>query len=57
MQTRESSFVEELKADISQFFGFLPPIYTPALEVPSVRQIFLQQTLSAYTANPLTASL
>jgi PAS domain S-box-containing protein len=53
MQIRESSTGDQLKADISQFFGFLPPIFTPSHEVSPVLQILLQQTLSAYIDNSL----
>lgn len=53
MQIRESSTGDQLKADISQFFGFLPPIFTTSHEVSPVLQMLLQQTLSAYIDNSL----
>jgi signal transduction histidine kinase/PAS domain-containing protein len=53
MQTRESSTSNHLLADISQFFGFLPPIFTPTRETPEVMRNLLTQTLSAYINNPL----
>ncbi len=46
---------EQIRAEIEQTFGFLPPFFEPALPTPRVLENLWQQTLSAYALNPLSA--
>ena len=52
-RTKRSS--EQIRTEIEQTFGFLPPFFEPALASPQVLENFWQQTLSAYVENPLSA--
>lgn len=46
---------DQIKAEIEEKFGFLPPFFVPALQTPQVLNNLWQQTLSAYISNPLPA--
>ncbi len=46
---------KDIRAEIEQTFGFLPPFFEPALASPQVLENLWQQTLSAYVLNPLSA--
>ena len=46
---------KQIKAKIEEKFGFFPPFFTPALEIPEILESLWQQTLSAYVNNPLPA--
>lgn len=46
---------DHLQAEIVERFGFLPPFFTPALQIPEVLENLWQQTLSAYVNNPIRA--
>ena len=46
---------EELRSEIEERLGFLPPFFGPALEVPAVVESLWQQTLAGYVENPLPA--
>jgi diguanylate cyclase (GGDEF)-like protein/PAS domain S-box-containing protein len=43
----------EIKAEIEERFGFLPPFFEPALDKPLLLETLWQETLSAYVENPL----
>jgi len=53
MQTRESATDEQLTETIHQFFGFMPPLFTPAQQTPHILHNLFQQTVSAYIQNPI----
>jgi hypothetical protein len=42
-------------AEVQRRFGFVPPFFEPATEVPAVLESLWQQTVSAYVDNPLPA--
>jgi len=44
---------EQIKAEIKDKFGFIPPFFTPAQQNPQVLENLWQQTLFAYVNNPL----
>lgn len=44
---------EQIKAEIQERFGFVPPFFDPAQGNPQVLEHLWQQTLSAYIGNPL----
>jgi len=44
---------EQIKAEIEEKFGFVPPFFGPAEQNPQVLENLWQQTLSAYVNNPL----
>ena len=46
---------EQIKAEITEKFGFVPPFFGPAEQTPQVLENLWQQTLSAYVNNPLSA--
>lgn len=46
---------EQIKAEIEERFGFIPPFFGPALESPEVLENLWQQTLTAYFNNPLSS--
>lgn len=45
---------EQIKAEIQERFGFVPPFFDPAQENPEVLEYLWQQTLFAYVGNPLS---
>lgn len=45
---------EQIKAEIEEKFGFVPPFFIPAQQNPQVLENLWQQTLSAYVNNPLS---
>lgn len=45
---------EQIKAEIKEKFGFVPPFFEPAAQAPQVLENLWQQTLSAYVYNPLS---
>lgn len=53
MQTRESTTDEQLIETIHQFFGFMPPLFTPAQQTPHILHNLCQQTISVYIQNPI----
>ena len=46
---------DQIKAEIQEKFGFVPPFFSPAESTPQVLENLWQQTLSAYVDNPLPA--
>lgn len=44
---------EQIKAEIQERFGFIPPLFDPAQQNPQVLENLWQQTLCAYVNNPL----
>lgn len=46
---------EQIKAEIKEQFGFVPPFFEPATETPEVLENLWQQTMTAYINNPLPA--
>lgn len=44
---------KQIKAEIEETFGFVPPFFDPALQNPQLLENLWQQTLSAYVNNPL----
>jgi PAS domain S-box-containing protein len=46
---------EQIKAEIAEKFGFIPPFFSPAEQTPQVLENLWQQTLAAYVNNPLAA--
>ncbi len=46
---------EQIKAEIAEKFGFVPPFFGPAEQTPQVLENLWQQTLAAYVNNPLSA--
>jgi PAS domain S-box-containing protein len=44
---------EQIKAEIENRLGFFPPLFTPALEFPSLLESFWRQQLASYYSNPL----
>ncbi len=46
---------EQIKAEIADKFGFVPPFFGPAEQTPDVLENLWQQTLAAYVNNPLSA--
>ncbi|AFZ12051.1 PAS/PAC sensor signal transduction histidine kinase [Crinalium epipsammum PCC 9333] len=46
---------DQIKAEIQEKFGFVPPFFSPAESTPQVLENLWQQTLSAYIDNPLPA--
>ena len=46
---------EQIKAEITENFGFVPPFFSPAEQAPEVLENLWQQTLAAYVNNPLPA--
>lgn len=46
---------EQIKPEIKEQFGFVPPFFEPASETPAVLENLWQQTLNAYVNNPLPA--
>lgn len=44
---------EQIKAEIAEKFGFIPPFFGPAEQNPQVLENLWQQTLFAYINNPL----
>jgi PAS domain S-box-containing protein len=46
---------EQIKAEIQEEFGFVPPFFEPATETAEVLENLWQQTLAAYVNNPLPA--
>ncbi len=48
-----STTIEQLQAEIQDTFGFVPPLFVPALHTPQVFKNLWQQTLSAHIHNPL----
>ena len=45
----------QIKAEIKEKFGFVPPFFGPADETPEVLENLWQQTLFAYVNNPIPA--
>jgi len=45
----------DLREEIEKQFGFFPPFFIPALDVPPVLQTLWQATLAGYVDNPLPA--
>ncbi|MDF5731235.1 MAG: hypothetical protein PUP92_25345 [Rhizonema sp. PD38] len=46
--------IEQIKAEIKDIFGFMPPFFALA-QTPQVLESLWQQTPSAYLNNPLSA--
>src|SRR5919204_5259469 len=46
---------EQIRAEIEERFGFFPPFFAPALDIPDVLEHLWRQTLAAYIENPLPA--
>ncbi len=46
---------QQIKAEIQEKFGFVPPFFEPAVQAPQVLENLWQQTLSAYVHNPLSS--
>lgn len=46
---------DQIKAEINEKFGFVPPFFGPAEKTPQVLENLWQQTLSAYVNNPIPA--
>ena len=44
---------EQIRAEIENKFGFIPPFFSPAQRNPQVLENLWQQTLNAYVSNPL----
>lgn len=51
LSTRTS---QQIVAEIEEYFGFLPRLFTPAQQNPQVLENLWQQTLFAYIDNPLS---
>lgn len=45
--------IEQIRPEIQERFGFVPPFFEPAQENPQVLEHLWQQTVSAYAGNPL----